>query len=61
MSDSQRYPLKLCLIKYELNINVYIFVIFQYCFLYKSDLCIEIDRFHFFLNDRFVMKMTTKK
>ena len=40
MSDAQRYPVKLCLIKYVLNINVHIFQ-FSLWFLYKSDLRIS--------------------
>ena len=45
MHDSQRIPLKLCLFKYELDINVYNFencLLKLWC-IYKSDLRFSIE------------------
>jgi len=49
MSDSQRYPCKLCLIKYELDINVYNFKSWLFSivvFLHKSDFRISTAEKH---------------
>ena len=45
MPDIQRFPLKLCLIKYEVEFNIYNFknLSFLILFLYKSDLRISAD------------------
>ena len=54
IADSQWYPWKLCLIKYELDFDVYNF---RLLVLYKSDLCILLQEMILELSELNILKL----